>query len=76
MSKRFEQAKQYTQKYKDILLPCKYCGSQDVHITSERSIFGAKNEWAVSCTTRSCDCTGQYTSVRKAVQAWNNKHKE
>lgn len=28
MAKRFEKAKYYTEKYKDVLLPCKHCGNR------------------------------------------------
>ena len=32
MAKRFEKAKEYTEKYKSELLPCKVCGNTDVRI--------------------------------------------
>ena len=74
MSKRFEKAKEYTQKYKSVLLPCKHCNSSDIRITSERMVFGDnKNYWCVSCSTPACDCTGFYTSVKQAVQRWNKQ---
>lgn len=71
MAKRFERAKAYTKKYKSILLPCRCCGDTDIRITSERTIFPAKDAWAVGCGTPCCDCTGAYTSVKKAVKRWN-----
>lgn len=74
MAKRFEKAKEYTQKYKTLLRPCRYCKSTDIRIVSDRSIFGKKgNTWSVVCATPGCDCTGEYTSVRLAIKAWNDK---
>lgn len=74
MAKRFEKAKYYTQKYNSILKPCEYCGNTDVRIVSDRTITSpTKDGWSVCCVTKSCDCTGVYTSVRKAIEAWNNK---
>lgn len=73
---RFERAKAYTQKYKDILKPCRYCGNTDIRIVSERSIFSPRNLWAVCCSTHACDCTADYTSVREAVKAWNEKQQQ
>lgn len=75
MSKRFEKAKYYTEKYKSILIPCKYCGCKDIQINSDRMAFGDnKNYWYVCCLTRGCDCTGFYTSVRQAIKRWNENH--
>lgn len=75
MAQRFAQAKKYTQKYKDILHPCKYCGNTDIVIASDRHLFGDhKAYWSVCCSTHACDCTGDYTSVKDAVEAWNKKH--
>lgn len=71
MAKRFEKAKEYTEKYKDILLPCKWCGNNDIRIESDRMIFPSKDGWSVCCATRSCDCTGIYLSVKDAVNRWN-----
>lgn len=72
MAKRFEKAREYTEKYKSMLLPCKWCGNTDVRIMSGRTILThPKDVWFVSCQTKSCDCTGDYTSVKKAVEAWN-----
>lgn len=77
MAKRFEKAKEYTQKYKSVLLPCKYCKSDDIRITSERMAFGDnKNYWSVTCSTHACDCTHFYTRVTDAVQRWNEKQLE
>lgn len=72
MAKRFEKAKYYTEKYKNILLPCKHCGNRKIVIASEKSLLGDnKDYWAVCCSTPACDCTGDYTSVRAAVNSWN-----
>ena len=77
MAMRFEKAKEYTQKYKNILQPCRHCGNTDIRIVSDRSIFVRKcNTWSVVCTTPGCDCTAEYTSVRAAVHAWNSKGEE
>lgn len=73
MAKRFDKAKEYTEKYKDMLAPCKYCGSSDVIITSERVV--GETRWTVNCTTHACDCTAFCTSVKEAVKKWNEKHK-
>lgn len=75
MANRFEQAKLYTQKYKHLLLPCKWCGNTEIHIVSDRGIFPPRNEWSVVCTTPKCDCTRGYTSVRTAVTKWNEQQK-
>lgn len=75
MSKRFEQAKRYTEKYRNTLLPCRYCGNTNIHITSERNIFGDRRAyWSVSCETYACDCTANFTKVVDAVNSWNEKH--
>ncbi len=85
MAKRFEQAKAYTEKYKGKLSPCRFCGNTDIRIASEResvvvgadrSAYGTvkvryRNVWAVVCSTDHCDCTGNFTSVRKAIDRWN-----
>lgn len=71
MAKRFDKAKEYTQKYKSILLPCRWCGNTDIRIVSERTIFDPKDGWSVCCSTHACDCTRAYTSVRKAIARWN-----
>lgn len=43
MSKRYEQARVYTEKYKDKLSPCRWCGNTDIRIVTdrERVIVGA-----------------------------------
>ena len=75
MAKRFEKAKYYTEKYKNILNPCKYCGNTDIRIASDRSILEKPcNTWSVVCTTPACDCTGEYTSVNEAIKHWNEDH--
>lgn len=71
MARRFEKAKEYTEKYKKLLLPCKYCGNTEIVITSERSIFPPKDCWGVCCTTDKCNCTDIYTSVKRAIKEWN-----
>ena len=72
MAKRFEKAMEYTQKYKSVLLPCKWCGNKDVRIMSDKTILSnPKDGWFVSCQTPHCDCTGTYTSVKKAIEKWN-----
>lgn len=71
MSKRFEQAKKYTEKYKSILLPCRICGNADVRIVSYREIFGNKNLWGATCSSENCECTGVYANVKDAVKRWN-----
>ena len=73
MAKRFELAKHYTEKYKDILKPCKYCGNKNIIITSELSIYERGNFWSVTCATPKCDCTGSYRSVKDAIKAWNRR---
>ena len=86
MSKRFEQAKAYTEKYRDKLSPCRYCGNTDIRIASDREsvVVGVdrkagtarvryRNVWCVVCSTDHCDCSKEFTSVRKAVEHWNEK---
>ncbi len=74
MAKRFNKAREYTKKYKNKLLPCKYCGSNDIHITTERMVFNdPKNYWCVTCSTPFCDCTKFYTSVKQAIKSWNDR---
>ena len=75
MAKRFEKAKYYTEKYKSILAPCKYCGSKNIEIVSCRTMFPPKDAWAVCCTTHNCDITHSFTSVKKAIEQWNETHK-
>ena len=74
MAKRFEKAREYTNKYGSQLLPCRFCGNTDIHILSDRTIFPPKDGWVVSCTADTCgDCTATYTSVREAVRRWNEQ---
>ena len=75
MAKRFELADKYTEKYKSVLLPCRFCGNKKIKIVSDRSIFPPKNVWGVVCTTPKCDCVGDYASVKEAVKAWNERAK-
>lgn len=76
MSQRYERAKYYTEKYKDLLQPCQYCGNTEIEIVSDRLMFENKNAWSVCCTTDKCDSTGAYTSVRKAIEVWNSHKKK
>lgn len=72
MAKRFDKAKEYTKKYASHLLPCKYCGNTYIVITSDRTMFPKpKDVWCVNCSTNNCNCSGVHTSVRKAIQEWN-----
>ena len=72
MAKRYEKAREYTEKYKSALLPCRICGNENIVIVSDREIFYSKgNLWSVCCSTRACDCTKSFTSVREAVKRWN-----
>lgn len=73
MANRFERAKQYTQKYKSILLPCRFCGNTDIRVESERTLTpgNTKDAWSICCSTPKCDCTGSYTSVKAAANRWN-----
>ncbi len=76
MAQRFILAQKYTEKYKDVLLPCEHCGNQNIVIASDRGIFDNKLYWSVCCSTTSCDCTGFHTSVVDAVKSWNEKQRE
>ena len=72
---RYEKAQKYTEKYKSSLFTCKYCGSKNISIRSDRSIYGKpKILWFVCCDTNGCDCTASFTNVKDAVEAWNCKH--
>lgn len=72
MSKRFDDAKRYTKKYREKLLPCRYCGGKKIWIASERSTFMPRNVWIIGC--ENCkDCGGYFTSVREAVKQWNSQ---
>jgi len=75
MAKRFEMAKKYTEKYKDVLLPCRICGNRNIVISSERTISFPENVWSVCCSTHACDCTAGYKKVKDAVQKWNEMQK-
>ena len=76
MARRFEKAKEYTEKYRGVLLPCRHCKNTDIRIVSDRMIFPAKDGWSVCCATHACDCTGVYTSVKAAVQRWNELQRD
>lgn len=75
MAKRFDKAKEYTEKYRHLLLPCRWCGNTDIRIVSDRMLFPPKDGWSVCCSTHACDCTSTYTSVREAIERWNEKQR-
>lgn len=74
MAKRFEKAKVYTEKYKSLLQPCQYCKSTDIRISSDKmGVLGdSRDGYFVCCSTPHCDCTGTFTSVKKAIKSWNS----
>lgn len=76
MSKRYEKSRQYTEKYKNLLLPCRICGNKSINIVIDRMIFLKKYGYSVCCSTDKCDCIGVYLSVKEAVEKWNNMQKE
>ena len=50
----------------------KNIANRKIVIAPERGLLGDnKDYWAVYCSTPACDCTGNYTSVRVAVNRWN-----
>ena len=74
MAKRHEKAKQYNEKYKAILKPCPVCGNTNIQIISDRTFeWNSKDGYSVICTTRNCEYTIPYTSVKKAIEKWNSK---
>lgn len=74
MAKRFELAKKYTEKYKSVLLPCRFCGNTDIKIVSDRTIFPKPRDvWSVVCTTPYCDSSNYHSCVKGAVEAWNKQ---
>lgn len=76
ISRRYEQAKIFTEKYGKQLLPCAKCGRTDIHICTDRTIFPKpKNVWFAACPTPYCDCTESFTSIKKVIERWNNKQK-
>ena len=74
MSKVYDLARKYTEKYKDSLQPCKYCGNTEITITRDRGIFDNRYYWSVNCSTHACDFTGGHTSIKQAIKTWNDKH--
>ena len=70
MAKRFEKAREYTEKYKSVLLPCKECENKEITISSD--IFLGKYHWSVNCSTKACDYCSD-VSIKKAVEKWNEK---
>lgn len=86
MSKRYEQAKAYTEKYRGKLSPCRICGNTDIRIASDRESFVLGNDckavsarlvtktvWFAACSTPHCDCAKSSTSVKTAVDNWNKQ---
>ena len=72
MAKRFEMAKKYTEKYKSVLVACKFCNGSDICITSDRAIFNPRNVWSVDC---SCgNCVYGLDKVEDAVKRWNEQN--
>jgi hypothetical protein len=69
MSKRFEKARLYTEKYKGKLSPCPECGNTDIQIWSD--IFDGKYMWSVNCMTWACQYTWS-TSLKKAIEKWED----
>lgn len=74
MANRFEKAKEYTQKYKDALVPCKFCKGTDLRITSDRTIFNPRNVWSVDCICG--NCVYGLVRVKDAVRHWNETNIE
>ena len=70
MAKRFEKAREYTEKYKSLLLPCRICGNKEIIITSD--ILLSKYVWSITCTTKSCDYYSD-VSVKNAIKKWNER---
>lgn len=76
MARRFEKAKEYTERFKSVLLPCKHCGNTDIRVASDRMMFPKpKDGWSVCCATHACDSTGVYAKVMEAVNRWNEMQK-
>lgn len=69
MAKRFETAKKYTEKYKDVLVACRFCKGKDLRITSDRTIFNPRNVWSVDCACG--NCVYGLIRVKDAVKRWN-----
>lgn len=74
MANRFEKAREYTRKYKDVLLPCKECGSHDIQIVSDRTIFDPHNVWSVDCVCG--NCVYGRKRVKDAIEKWNEMNKK
>lgn len=71
MAKRFDDALKYTAKYRSKLLPCRYCGGNNLNICTGRTIFDPQNVWYIMC--EDClDCSDDYTSVKAAIAHWNS----
>ena len=85
MSKIYEKTRTLSKKYKDKLLPCKYCGNANIVIALDRESIpfinpdgkrdsrGTRYVWYVACSTRACDCGPSFSCVKKAVAAWNER---
>lgn len=74
MSKRYELAKKYNEKYRSSLKPCHHCGSKNIYITTDRTIFNPKNVWSVNCADCG-DCVAFKDSVKEAIEIWNREDK-
>lgn len=72
MSIGHENAKRWTEKYKSKLTPCKHCGTIP-HIEYDRiGICGQGTKAAYYVVCGNCgDCIDSFTSVRKAIERWN-----
>lgn len=71
MSKRYELAKKYNEKYKSSLKHCSYCGCKDINITTDR--YNSKNVWSVNCSNCG-DCIAFKTSIKEAIRLWNERN--
>lgn len=72
MANRFERAKEYTKKYKSVLIPCKFCGGTELCITSDRTVFNPRNVWSVDCTCG--NCVYGLIKVKDAIKKWNDQN--
>lgn len=74
MAKRFDRAREYTQKYKHLLYPCKHCNGHNIGIESDRIFFPPQNVWNVVCADCG-NCVCGITKVRDIVKRWNDSNK-
>ena len=75
MSKRFEKMREETEKHRNELAKCSYCGNE-ARIVIDRLPFHNRYFWSVVCSTHACDCTGFYKTVKEAINTWNKRHKK